>query len=416
MVNEVYELKSGAQKKVFLLLGIGLLLLIAGIFMNMGGGHGHGAETHEVASHHGSALWLKKLYANLWLNNIYFLGIAIIGVFFVAIQYVAQAGWFTVAIRIPMSFGWFIPLSGVFMLLLFFIGGHDLFHWTHEGLYIEGGADYDAIIAGKTWFLTNTSFIIRIILFIGAWTFLFMQIRNTSISEDLAADLNKHRKIVKLSAIFLVVFAVTSSIGSWDWIMSIDTHWFSTLFGWYMFASWLVSGIAMIILVVIFLKEAGYLKYVNSNHLHDMGKFLFGFSIFWTYLWFSQFFLYWYANIPEEVAYYQYRFENFKGVFFINLILNFLVPFLVLMTRDAKRLTIFLKVAAVVVLFGHWLDFYLMIMPGTIKADARFGLIELGSYIVFLGIFLLLMLKTLSKASLVAKNHPMLDESLHHHI
>lgn len=207
-------------------------------------------------------------------------------------------------------------------------------------------------------------------------------------------------------------------MSAWDWIMSIDTHWFSTMFGWYVFASWWVSGLALITFIVIMLKDKGYLSVVNSNHIHDLGKFVFAFSIFWTYIWFSQFLLIYYAGIPEETIYFVERWKNdhYAPVFFINLIVNFFFPFLVLMTRDAKRHTRILKVVCPAIVFGHWLDFYLMVTPGTLQENGGFGLIEVGLLAMYASAFIYVALSNLAKAPLVARNHPMLKESLHHHI
>ncbi|MEL7006844.1 MAG: hypothetical protein AAFN93_29585 [Bacteroidota bacterium] len=222
----------------------------------------------------------------------------------------------------------------------------------------------------------------------------------------------------KWSAIFLVVFAVSSSIASWDWIMSIDTHWFSTMFGWYVFASWWVSGLALTAFIAVLLKDKGYLSIVDANHIHDIGKFMFAFSIFWTYVWFSQFLLIYYAHIPEETIYFveRWKSDEYSSLFFLNIILNFLLPFLVLMTRDAKRHSRFIKVIAPVILIGHWLDFYLMVTPGTLKENGGFGFLEFGVMFIYSGAFIFVVLTQLSKMSLYGKNHPMLKESLHHHI
>jgi hypothetical protein len=192
------------------------------------------------------------------------------------------------------------------------------------------------------------------------------------------------------------------------------------MFGWYMFASWFVAGLSTITLVIVFLKDAGYLPMVNENHLHDMGKFMFAFSIFWTYVWFSQFLLIYYANIPEETIYFLERLHGYDnkytGVFFLNIFINFLFPFLVLMTRDAKRQRTFLKVVSCGLLMGHWLDFYNMIMPGTVGENGGFGLIEFGTLLIYISVFILVVTTALAKAPLVARNHPMLEESIHHDI
>ena len=222
----------------------------------------------------------------------------------------------------------------------------------------------------------------------------------------------------KLSATFLVFFAVSSSVAAWDWVMSIDTHWFSTMFGWYVFASWWVAGLALITYIVVLLRDNGYLSFVNTSVLHDLGKFVFAFSIFWTYIWFSQFLLIYYANIPEETIYFVERLasDKYAPVFFVNILINFCFPFLVLMTRAAKRHERFLKIVCPIVIFGHWMDFYLMITPGTLKDNGWFGLLEIGMLMVFASLFVFVALSNLAKAPLVAKNHPMLEESVHHNI
>jgi hypothetical protein len=198
--------------------------------------------------------------------------------------------------------------------------------------------------------------------------------------------------------------------------MSIDAHWFSTLFGWYTFIGLFVSGMAMMCLMILYLRGKGYMQHVTENHLHDVGKFMFAFSIFWTYLWFSQFMLIWYANLPEEVVYYQVRWNYFRTLWAANLLINFCAPFLVLMTRDAKRQTRILWIGGIIILCGHWLDVFVMVMPGTVGADWHIGFIEIGTMIGYLGLFIFVTLTELTKAALVPKNHPMLAESLHHHI
>ena len=410
------------------MIAIGVVLLIVGIlFMTLGGGEHHEATGHgAAASTHEPASWLKRVFMSLWLNNVYFTGIALVGVFFVAVQYVAYAGWSVLIKRIPEALGYYLPLGGAIMVLVFLFGNHDIFHWTHDYLYpqlLENGQEnpqYDPIIAGKAGYLNFWFFLIRMVIYFVLWILFANWLRRNSINEDLHGGTTYYHKSIRISAMFLVVFGITSSTAAWDWVLSIDTHWFSTMFGWYVFASWFVSGLSAITLTVIILKQNGYLKMVNANHLHDLGKFVFAFSIFWTYIWFSQFMLIWYANIPEESIYFLERLGgnegHFKWIFFTNLIINFVFPFLVLMTRDAKRQMIMLKIVTIAILIGHWLDFYLMMMPGTMRTDASIGFIEIGSTLIFLGVFLLLFTKGLTKASLVPVNHPFLEESVHHHV
>jgi hypothetical protein len=243
-----------------------------------------------------------------------------------------------------------------------------------------------------------------------------MALRRNSLQEDINGGLSYYRRSIPLSAVFIVLFAVTSSTSAWDFIMSIDARWFSTLFGWYTFAGLFVSGMAMLCMFILYLKSRGYLPNVNHNHLHNVGIFMFAFSVFWTYLWFSQFMLIWYANLPEEVTYYQVRWEHFRTLWYSNLIVNFIMPFLVLMTRDAKRQRRIMWIGGTIIICGHWLDVFLMVMPGTVGANWHIGFIELGIAVGYLGAFILSTLTELSKASLVPKHHPMLQESLHHHI
>ena len=352
-----------------------------------------------------------RAWAVLLQNNFYFTAIALCGTFFMAVNYVAQAGWAVGIKRVPEAMGGFLKYGMLGMILIFAFGHHDLYHWTHTELYVKGGPEYDSILAGKRGFLNIPFFTIRIIAYSLIWVGFTHMLRKQSLMEDAEGGYTFYKKSITLSAIFIVLFAITSSTSAWDFLMSVDAHWFSTLFGWYAFAGLFVSGLAMMCLIILYLRKKGYMGHVSENHLHDVGKFMFAFSVFWTYLWFSQFMLIWYANLPEEVVYYQIRWTYFRSLWILNFLVNFIAPFLVLMTRDAKRQTQVLWVAGVIIICGHWLDVYMMVMPGTVGPDWHIGFIEIGTAIGFLGAFLLSTLSELSKAALVPKNHPMLGES-----
>lgn len=458
--EEKYVFQSKTKTWLIILGIVGIVFLAGGlIFDTSGGGHheaaGGGEEHHaaaevsktmvasaEVAAepqqheehtaaaeggeHHGSPHWLKRLYASLWHNSVFFAGIGIIGLFWVAVQFAAQAGWSAPLNRIPLAMGSWIPVAGILMLVLWFVVKADVFHWTHSYLYEKGGDHYDKILDNKAvlWYLPleNGSFpifyIFRLVLFFGLWYMFFVWIRKEMLSEDINGGTRHWMTARKFSAIFLVIFAVSSSIAAWDWVMSIDPHWFSTMMGWYVFASWWVTGLAVITLIVAALKDAGYLKQVNANHLHDLGKFVFAFSIFWTYIWFSQFMLIYYANIPEETVYFILRktVAPWNWVFYTNLIMNFVLPFLLFMPRDSKRQTSMLKVVCPIVIVGHWFDFYLMVTPGVMKNEGVFGFVELGLFLIFAAAFLFVTLTALARYPLVAKQHPMMGEALNHHI
>jgi len=421
-LDQRFDFTAATKKSIMTVLVIGAVLLGIGIVLAMTGGHHEeGAEAAGHAFH-----WYERLYANLWINNVFFTGIAIVGVFFFAIQFAAQAGWSAPLLRVMLSFGNWLPIAGILMIATFFLANHDLFHWTHSYLFDKNDPQYDSIIDGKGaffyWPMEKGTFpvfyIARMILFFGFWVLFFNKFKKISDQEDQLGGSSHWFKMRSWSAYFLVFFAVSSSISAWDWVMSIDTHWFSTLFGWYVFASWFVSGLSAITLLTIFLKGRGYLEMVNENHVHDLGKFVFGFSIFWTYLWFSQFLLIYYANIPEESVYYIERLTSdvYGGFIFVNIVLNFFLPFLVLMTRDAKRHGVFLKVVCSILLVGHWVDFFLMVQPGTLGHNGGIGFMEIGLFLVYGSAVALVVLGGLAKRNLIAKNHPMLDESYHHHI
>jgi hypothetical protein len=426
MSQEVFVFSSSARKRLVLLGLAGILMVVIGILILSFTGHGHeGVIANEAAGH--AFHWTQRLYADLWINNVYFIGLAITGILFFAIQYASQAGWSSSLIRIPLAFGSWLPYALAIILVVFYLANYSshwhLFHWLDHSLYEETLADgsqnpnYDPVIAGKESYLNLTFYFIRLFGIFLIWIAFFFIMRKINFKEDIEGGISHYKKLIRLSAVFIIFFALSSAVAAWDWIMSIDTHWFSTIFGWYVFASWFVAALSAITLMVVLLKENGYLPMITADHIHDLGKYVFAFSIFWTYIWFSQYLLIYYANIPEESIYFIERLKSdfYTPVFFLNILLNFFFPFLVLMTRDAKRHGVFLKIVCMVVLFGHWLDFYLMITPGTLQENGGFGFIEIGTILVFLAAFLYVVLNGLTKSALVPKNHPMLQESLHHH-
>lgn len=362
----------------------------------------------------------ERTFLNLLLMSYYFTCVCAAGLFFLAIQFVAQAGWSAGLLRVPQAFAKTLPIASIILVVVIAAGlfSHNLYHhWAEEGLSDPNSANYDALIAGKSVYLNVPFFLTRLVLFLGSYSVFAILMTKLSTNEDLIGGLSSHKKSIKYAAIFLVIFGFTTPIWAFDTIMSLEAHWFSTMFGWYNFAAMWVSGMATITAVVILLRKAGYLSWLNESHIHDLGKFVFAFSIFWTYIWFSQFLLIYYANIPEETVYFYKRWEpQFLPLFWFNLLINFLSPLLLLMSRDAKRKANVLLAVCIIIICGHWLDYYMMIMPGTLAEEAGFGIIEIGIALGFAGIFTFSMLSILSKAPMVPKNHPFLDESLNHHI
>jgi hypothetical protein len=302
-------------------------------------------------------------------------------------------------------------------MAIVFGGNHAIYHWTDEHHVME-----DEALLHKKGFLNKTFFTVWTIITIGGWWLLGRKLRQLSReTDDRPLTLEESKgyiwKNTVWAAIYAVLFALTvlSSI-PWFWLMSIDAHWFSTMYSWYTFASSWVAGLALITLFVVFLKNNGYLEYTNREHLHDLGKFMFAFSIFWTYLWYSQFMLIWYANIPEETIYYEPRIQGvYRGIFLFNLVINFLAPLLILMKRGAKRNYGTITMMAVLIIFGHWLDFYQMVFPSISPDHVPFMLVDMGIGLGFVGLIMFVTARSLAKHPLVARNHPFLKESIIHH-
>ncbi|HYK77795.1 MAG TPA: quinol:cytochrome C oxidoreductase [Daejeonella sp.] len=362
----------------------------------------------------------ERTFANLLLMAYYFTCICAQSLFFLSVQYVAQSGWPTGLLRIPQAYARVLPIASLILIVVVGTGlfSHNLYHhWHQEGITDPSHPNYDSIIAGKAGYLNVPFFMTRMVIFLGVYSFFAWLMSKFTDREDLEGGLTNYKKSFKWSAVFLVIFGFTTPIWMFDTIMSLEAHWFSTMFGWYNFAAMWVSGLCVITLTVIFLKKAGYMSWINDNHLHDLGKLVFAFSIFWTYVWFAQFLLIWYANMPEETVYFYKRFEpEYYPWFWLNIVINFAAPVLILMTRDSKRRMNTLMFVCILLLCGHWLDYYMMIMPGTVAEHRTFGLIEIGVAVGFVGLFIFLGLTRLSKKSLVPVNHPFLDESVHHQV
>ncbi len=392
--------------------------------------HGHAADTHAANAHgdahkadahddhaghleHTLHQLQNKPWAAVYVACIFFMLLSVGALAFYAIQFAAQAGWSPVLFRVMEGItAYLLPGSIIFFIILVLTGSHmnHLFTWMDADVVA-----HDKLIQAKSGYLNVPFFLIRAAIFLIIWNGYRFLSRKYSIAQDNATDNRFFKKSFNLSALFLVLFIISESIMSWDWIMSVDPHWYSTLFGWYVFASFFVSGITAITMITLYLKSKGYLEEVNKSHIHDLAKFMFGISIFWTYLWFSQFMLIWYSNIPEEVTYFVTRIEHFKLPFFGMLALNFIFPLLILMNADFKRLTWIVVGAGTVILFGHYMDFYMMIYPATVGEQWSIGIPEISAILFFLGLFIFVVFTALTKAPLIANRNPYMGESKHFH-
>lgn len=398
--SEQYSPNAGIGKLGLILLVVGVLIFGAGVALNM---------------EYPARIWGALLY-----NTYFFLGIGLAATFFVASQTVGYNGWFILVKRVSEAMGSIIPIGAILLAIVLFFGFHSLYHWSHEGLN-------DELIDGKRPFLNSGLFWTLTTIYLVGYSLFWFLIRRNSIQQDKTPSPALYERSKPLSILYLVLFGVASSTAIWHWIMSIDPHWYSTLFGWYCFISIFVTCQAVTALVAWYLKSMGYLKYVTQEHFHDLGKYMFAFSVAWTYLWISQFMLIWYANIPEETKYFADRWDHYKPFFYLNWIINFICPFFFLMMARGKRNMNFLAFAALFIIIGHWIDYFLMVMPGVILnnhyTDSHghqigsfgIGLPEIGLFLTYAGLFITIVFRSLSKASLVPTGHPFIKESLTHH-
>ena len=375
-------------------------------------------KEHKEHLEHTLTQYQNKPWAALYVACLFIMLISLGVLVFYAIQQVAQSGWSPVLFRVMQGITAYLPVGSVILFLLLILSGlnyNHLFAWTVEGISVPGSEHYDKVIAGKSGYLNFPFWIIRAAIFLIGWNLYRHFSRKNCLAQDESNNNDNYKKNFKLSAGFLVFFIVTESIMSWDWIMSVDPHWSSTLFGWYVFASFIVSAVTTISIVTLYLKSKGYLEFVNTSHIHDLSKFMFGFSVFWTYLWFSQFMLIWYSDIPEEVTYFVTRINVYNLPFFGAVAMNFLFPLLVLINTDFKRVFPIVVGAGIVILCGHYIDFFNMIMPATVGEHWFIGVSEIGSLLFFIGLFIFVVFTALTKVPLLAKRNPFIEESKHFH-
>ncbi len=411
-MSKSFELPGAYKKWSMGLMAAGVVALLYGFIM---------FHPFEHAAH-GENYNSTRFWAVLLQNSVFWLLIVNASMFFIGFTTLAMGGWQVALRRVPEAISSVVPILGIitFVILMSIVWGGrtDIFHWLDKDAVAN-----DRILNGKKGFLNPVFFTVWSTITIFLWWFIGHKLRSFSIESDKTGPMdyetgkNWINKNILWASFFIVFFGL--SVGStipWLWIMSIDAHWYSTMFSWYTFASSFVAGMSLIAIFIIYLKNRGQLEYVTDEHLHDIGKFMFAFSIFWAYLWFSQYMLIWYANIPEETGYFKIRVQGpFRGIFFLNLILNFVCPLLIFMKKSPKRNWTLVTFMAVLIIFGHWIDFWQMVMPGTLGEHAELMPFEFGIAALFIGIIMWKVGVYFSKYPLTAKNHPFLKESMIHH-
>lgn len=351
---------------------------------------------------------LKQFYFSYLVAFLFFLSLALGGLFFTMVQFVVRAGW-SVAIRrmaenamstLPLMALLFIPIA---------IGLHDLFHWSH----LDAVAN-DPILKGKAGYLNANFFYVRAAVYLLVWSALGLYFYRQSTKQDTTRDIAHTHRMQFASGVGILVFGLTLTFAAFDWIMSLDPHWYSTIFGAYYFAGSAVAIYSFMIAMGVALRASNLLKTaLTYEHFHDLGKLLFGFTMFWAYLAFSQFFLIWYANIPEETVWFHHRLEGSWALVTLGLALgHFVVPFFFLMTRFTKRSAGLILLGALWMLLVHFLDLYWLVMPTLHKHGAAPHLLDLLTFVGIGGLFMALVTFRMKRHALVPQGDPRLHESL----
>jgi hypothetical protein len=382
------ELNPSTNNLVYGLMGVGVLTFVMGLFLNA------------------SRTWHAFL-----LNHSLFMGLAIGGLFFIVIHYLAFAGWNVAMRRVSESFVSYLVYAFAFNIILFF-GISTLYPWTDQELMAT-----DHLLHGKQGYFTLPFYIGRVLVFFGVTVFFAWKLLQNSTAQDEEGGVSLLERQKPLSALFLVFFAPLFTIFSVDLLKSLEPKWFSTIFGVYVFIGFAQASVAASILVIRMLQRHGYLNVVTNDHFHDLGKYLFGFGVFWAYIGVSQYLLIWYANIPEETTFYIFRqIPGWSWVSLVLPVLRFVLPFLLLLPRMAKRTPAYLEKICWLVLVGAWLDLYWMVMPNFSPERATFSLWDVGLFLGFLGFFAFAVRRFLSRHATVPQKDPFLHETMHHHV
>lgn len=438
-----YKFSPRLKMASFALIGAGILLYAIGLFLNIQDQNNpnyiegllkenpqlfygefqsaefqklnHTPEAHEKHMHHLENQLANRPWAAFLVPSYLSLGIAGAALFFLCVQFAANAGWSMVVSRVMEGMASFIPVGGVLVLIVVFAAafhGNHLYHWMDPSLIDLEGDNYDKYIATKSKLWLNVpSWLIRSVLYLLLWWGFMVWIKRTTKKlDDTHGDRKVYSQLYTRSVLFIVVFALTTPAMAWDWIMSLDPHWYSTLFMWYGMVSYLVSALAIMAIISIYLKRKGALRLFNDNHQHDLAKYMFGFSLLWTYLWFAQFMLQWYANIPEEVQYFQQRIVQYQGYFWM-LAVNFVAVLLIMVSSGIKRRPALVFSMGFVIVLGHYWDFYNQIMPAAVGAFHNMGFLEIGALLFVSGLFVLVVFNAISKLNLEPKGHPYFHES-----
>ncbi|MCB0507177.1 MAG: hypothetical protein KDD21_02640 [Bacteroidetes bacterium] len=432
-----YVFDSSTKSKLIKAFLVGLVLFIIGVAIHWNDGkqvnthtenttavaaaHGSAVEHHEATAegHHVQPTLKTLIVANTY--NVFYFGfyIALAALFFLAATNVAWGGWHIQIQKIPLAISVNIALFLFLLIIMFIFFNHDIFHWTHEELFVKGSPTYDKVLDIKSDFLNLKTFWVFTIII----TLLCLGMAYKWWNTLNLMDTNPTRKLFSTSRVIggitiVVIAFIINTFATWFWSMSIQPHWYSTMFTWNTMAGASLMLLAVVLLFIHYLKSKGYLPNVNENHKHDVAKLMFAISIFWCYTWFAQYMLIWYSNLPEETEYFRLRrsIDNYGILFHLSFILNFVMPFLILLSRGAKRNDKVTIVASIIVIVGQFSEFFLMNCPALLPKGG-YGIISFGLLFMIGSVFVYLTLTMLSKVKdLASTTHPYVKESYNHHI
>lgn len=423
---------------IFIVLGLGLFG--AGYFMNHGideaqiehrmeqvhaGGKTSPSHSSEMIGPQDHTAHLE--HAKMQIHNqplaaihtvaVFLFALSCCALFFYAIQNASHAGWSIIILRVMEAIASFIPWAGGMIIILMILNvthvGH-IFHWMDPSLTTKGDPNFDSILYEKKTFLNIPFYVVRTLIYVLGASFFAWKLKKQSKKVDDTKSRSVYAKYYSWNIGYIAFFGFASAAWAWDWLMSIDPHWYSTMYIWYAMVSAWAASMASILLISVYLKKKGFLPEFNDNHLHDLGVYLFALSMLWTYTWFAQFMLYWYANIPEEVNYFFGRFQYYGWFFWIILILNFLLPLSVMVSSSIKRNYKVMTTMAIIVIIGQSIVYFNMVLPGSVGPyweNLEGLLLYLGAVFFGFGSFVFIVLTALSKLKLIPEGNPFLKES-----
>jgi hypothetical protein len=387
---------SGWRKLPMIFAGVGVVCLAAGFALRSG----------DPA----------KFYSSYLTAVMWGLAVGLGGLWFTLTQHAVRAGWSIVVRRIAENLMLTLPVTALLALPIVFLGVHDLYHWSH----VDAVA-HDPVLQAKAPYLNESSFASRSIFYVVVWSAMAIAFWLWSTKQDTASDPAPYAHKMRFwSTLCILVFALTLTFGAFDWLMSLDPHWFSTIFGIYYFAGCVSIVASSIALTVVLLHRSGYLRgVVTTEHMHDLGKLMFAFSVFWGYIGFAQFFLIWYASIPEETEWFSYRGHgDWLTLSLLLVFTRFALPFVGIMSRKIKRNPRTLAFWCVWIIVAEFFDMYWLVQPAL--AHARHSehitpdLFDLLTLVGVGGVVLAVFTWGLARNALVPMRDPRLEESLNH--